>query len=159
MRATWNVGPGCGLFVPPRSFSAGDRDFLGQGADHERTFRLFPAVAPYCRSVQIAHLHVHLHPRPLFLFLFPALRPVPAGAWVIHVVLIVLGKILLDVVPGMEQDVSWTFVNLGYIAVSSARASCASADGEIGKGERGRGGGAEYGGYERGNGRRQVCSG
>lgn len=40
------------------------------------------------------------------------------GAWVIHVVLILLGKILLDVIPGMRQDASWTIVNLGYIAVS-----------------------------------------
>jgi hypothetical protein len=42
-----------------------------------------------------------------------------AGAWIIHVVLILLGKILVDVVPGMEQDTSWTIVNLGYIAVSA----------------------------------------
>ncbi|UZJ55096.1 hypothetical protein CBS101457_004416 [Exobasidium rhododendri] len=40
------------------------------------------------------------------------------GAWVIHVVLIMLGKILVDVVPGMEQDTSWTIVNVGYIAIS-----------------------------------------
>lgn len=45
------------------------------------------------------------------------------GAWVIHVVLIVVGKILLDVVPGMEQDTSWTCVNLSYIAVSAASQS------------------------------------
>lgn len=43
------------------------------------------------------------------------------GAWVIHIVLILLGKILLDVVPGMEQDISWTIVNLGYIGVSQRR--------------------------------------
>lgn len=43
------------------------------------------------------------------------------GAWVIHIVLILLGKILLDVVPGMEQDISWTIVNLGYIGVSQNR--------------------------------------
>lgn len=41
------------------------------------------------------------------------------GAWLIHVLLIFLGKIMLDVVPGMQQDLSWTIVNLGYIAVSS----------------------------------------
>lgn len=40
------------------------------------------------------------------------------GAWVIHVVLIVIGKILLDVIPGMEQDTSWTIVNLSYMALS-----------------------------------------
>ena len=43
------------------------------------------------------------------------------GAWVIHVVLILLGKILVDVVPGMEQDTSWTIVNLGYIAVRTEK--------------------------------------
>lgn len=45
------------------------------------------------------------------------------GAWVIHIVLILLAKILLDVVPGMEQDISWTIVNLGYIGVSQSRAN------------------------------------
>lgn len=40
------------------------------------------------------------------------------GAWVIHVVLILLAKILLDVIPAMQQDTSWTLVNLGYIALS-----------------------------------------
>lgn len=40
------------------------------------------------------------------------------GAWVIHVVLILFGKILIDVVPGMGQDASWTIVNLGYMALS-----------------------------------------
>ena len=40
------------------------------------------------------------------------------GAWVIHVVLIVAGKILLDAVPSMGQDTSWTIVNLSYMALS-----------------------------------------
>ncbi len=40
------------------------------------------------------------------------------GAWVIHVVLIIIAKILLDVVPGMQQDTSWTLVNLGYMTLS-----------------------------------------
>ncbi|KAI3487235.1 hypothetical protein L1887_48819 [Cichorium endivia] len=40
------------------------------------------------------------------------------GAWVIHVVLILLAKILLDVIPAMQQDTSWTLVNLGYMALS-----------------------------------------
>ena len=40
------------------------------------------------------------------------------GAWVIHVVLILLAKILLDVIPSMQQDTSWTLVNLGYMALS-----------------------------------------
>lgn len=40
------------------------------------------------------------------------------GAWVIHVLLIVIGKILLDIIPGMGQDMSWSLVNLGYIAIT-----------------------------------------
>ncbi|KDN44872.1 ORMDL-domain-containing protein [Tilletiaria anomala UBC 951] len=40
------------------------------------------------------------------------------GAWVIHVVLILLAKILLDVIPGMHQDMSWTLVNVGYMGIS-----------------------------------------
>ncbi|CAD6929216.1 unnamed protein product [Tilletia controversa] len=32
------------------------------------------------------------------------------GAWVVHIVLILAGKILLDVVLGITQDVSWTLV-------------------------------------------------
>lgn len=41
-----------------------------------------------------------------------------AGAWLIHVVLICIGKIILDAIPGMSQQVSWTLVNLLYLAVS-----------------------------------------
>lgn len=41
------------------------------------------------------------------------------GAWVMHPLLILLGKILIDAIPGMTQDVSWTITNLSYIAVSS----------------------------------------
>ncbi|TXT15985.1 hypothetical protein VHUM_00488 [Vanrija humicola] len=40
------------------------------------------------------------------------------GAWVIHPVLILGAKILIDAIPGMTQDISWTIVNLGYIALS-----------------------------------------
>jgi hypothetical protein len=40
------------------------------------------------------------------------------GAWAIHIVLILLAKVLIDAIPGMTQDVSWTIVNLGYMAVS-----------------------------------------
>lgn len=40
-----------------------------------------------------------------------------AGAWAIHIVLILLAKVLIDAIPGMTQDVSWTIVNLGYMAV------------------------------------------
>jgi len=44
----------------------------------------------------------------------------PAGAWLIHVVLILSGIVLLDIIPGMTQDLAWTIVNLGYLTVSSA---------------------------------------
>ncbi|KAG2013227.1 ORM1 [Coprinopsis cinerea AmutBmut pab1-1] len=40
------------------------------------------------------------------------------GAWLIHVVLILCGKICIDTIPGMTQQVSWTLVNLMYLAVS-----------------------------------------
>lgn len=40
-----------------------------------------------------------------------------AGAWVIHVVLIVMGKIIIDSLPGMTQEISWTLVNLTYLSV------------------------------------------
>jgi len=42
-----------------------------------------------------------------------------AGAWLIHIVLIVFGKVIIDTVPGMTQQMSWTSVNLIYLAVSS----------------------------------------
>jgi hypothetical protein len=41
-----------------------------------------------------------------------------AGAWAIHIVLIFLGKILFDIMPGMSQETSWTLVNLSYMAGS-----------------------------------------
>ncbi|KAJ2934284.1 hypothetical protein H1R20_g2812, partial [Candolleomyces eurysporus] len=40
------------------------------------------------------------------------------GAWLIHVVLILCGKICIDTIPGMTQQISWTLVNLMYLAVS-----------------------------------------
>ncbi|EIW67708.1 hypothetical protein TREMEDRAFT_45200 [Tremella mesenterica DSM 1558] len=40
------------------------------------------------------------------------------GAWIIHPVLILVAKVLIDAIPGMTQDVGWTCVNLGYMAVS-----------------------------------------
>jgi len=45
-------------------------------------------------------------------------EPARKGAWLIHVVLITLGKIVIDFVPGMTQQISWTLVNLFYLAVS-----------------------------------------
>jgi ORMDL family len=35
----------------------------------------------------------------------------------IHVVLVAAGKVIIDVIPGVTQNVSWTAVNLTYLAV------------------------------------------
>ncbi|KAF6762012.1 ORMDL family-domain-containing protein [Ephemerocybe angulata] len=40
------------------------------------------------------------------------------GAWLIHLVLIICGKICLDTIPGMTHNISWTLVNLLYLAIS-----------------------------------------
>jgi len=40
------------------------------------------------------------------------------GAWSIHIVLILVGKVVVDTVPGITQNVSWTAVNLIYLALS-----------------------------------------
>ncbi|TNY18995.1 putative response to unfolded-protein [Rhodotorula diobovata] len=40
------------------------------------------------------------------------------GAWLIHVVLIASAILLLETIPGMSQDLTWTIVNLGYLSVS-----------------------------------------
>ncbi|BGP52937.1 hypothetical protein JCM8202_004018 [Rhodotorula sphaerocarpa] len=40
------------------------------------------------------------------------------GAWLIHVVLIGLAIVLLETIPGMSQDLTWTIVNLGYLFLS-----------------------------------------
>jgi hypothetical protein len=40
------------------------------------------------------------------------------GAWVIHFVLILLGKILFDILPGISQETSWTLTNISYVAGS-----------------------------------------
>ncbi|KAJ8515800.1 hypothetical protein ONZ45_g6831 [Pleurotus djamor] len=40
------------------------------------------------------------------------------GAWMIHVVLICIGKIVIDTIPGITQEISWTLVNLCYLALS-----------------------------------------
>lgn len=42
-----------------------------------------------------------------------------AGAWLIHPVLIIAGKIVIDTIPGMTQELSWTLVNLIYLGVSA----------------------------------------
>ncbi|KAG8760266.1 hypothetical protein FRC14_003564 [Serendipita sp. 396] len=40
------------------------------------------------------------------------------GAWIIHPILILAGKLCLDIIPGMTQQASWTVVTLGYLAIS-----------------------------------------
>lgn len=40
------------------------------------------------------------------------------GAWLIHVVLVFMGKIIIDTIPGMTQQISWTLVNLIYLNLS-----------------------------------------
>lgn len=41
------------------------------------------------------------------------------GAWMIHLVLILTGKMVLDTIPGMTQEMSWTFVNLLYLIITT----------------------------------------
>jgi len=43
-----------------------------------------------------------------------------------HPILILVGKICLDIFPGMTQQASWTIVNLGYLAVNH-KALCPNA--------------------------------
>ncbi|KAL1944153.1 hypothetical protein VTO73DRAFT_3338 [Trametes versicolor] len=40
------------------------------------------------------------------------------GAWLIHLVLILTGKVVIDTIPGMRQEISWTLVNLLYLGLS-----------------------------------------
>jgi hypothetical protein len=40
------------------------------------------------------------------------------GAWIIHPLLIFVGKMIVDLIPGMTQQASWTIANLGYAAIS-----------------------------------------
>ncbi|KAI0371606.1 Orm1 type endoplasmic reticulum protein [Pilatotrama ljubarskyi] len=40
------------------------------------------------------------------------------GAWLIHLVLIFAGKVVIDTIPGMRQEISWTLVNLLYLGLS-----------------------------------------
>lgn len=44
--------------------------------------------------------------------------PYGSGAWLIHPVLILTAKVIIDALPSMTQPYSWTIVNLGYAAVS-----------------------------------------
>jgi hypothetical protein len=43
-----------------------------------------------------------------------------------HPCLVLVVKLFLDTLPGMTQQFSWTFVNLGYLIVSPARPAAAS---------------------------------
>ncbi|KAL7411970.1 ORMDL family-domain-containing protein, partial [Mrakia frigida] len=40
------------------------------------------------------------------------------GAWIIHPILILLGKFLIDAVPGIGSDLSWSLTNCGYMGIS-----------------------------------------
>ena len=51
--------------------------------------------------------------------IFSALKCRVTGAWLIHVVLVFTGKIIIDTIPGMTQQISWTLTNLLYLAVSA----------------------------------------
>lgn len=44
----------------------------------------------------------------------------PLGAWLVHPLLVFCGKIVIDTVPGMNQEISWTLTNLLYLLVSFA---------------------------------------
>lgn len=44
-------------------------------------------------------------------------RPESTGAWIIHPILIIAGKVVVDTIPGMRQEVSWTLTNLVYLGV------------------------------------------
>ena len=48
------------------------------------------------------------------------------GAWLIHPVLIFAGKVVIDTIPGMRQEISWTLVNLLYLGVSAPQNAAAS---------------------------------
>lgn len=41
------------------------------------------------------------------------------GAWIIHPTLTLAAKIIIDVLPGVTQEASWTIVNLGYLLVGA----------------------------------------
>ncbi|WFD35935.1 hypothetical protein MCUN1_002806 [Malassezia cuniculi] len=40
------------------------------------------------------------------------------GAWVIHIVLIVLAKMIVNEIPGISDAIKWTIVNIGYMVVT-----------------------------------------
>ena len=57
------------------------------------------------------------NPCLISMLVFSPLRFLFKGAWLIHVVLIICGKIIIDTVPGMTPQISWTLVNVFYLAV------------------------------------------
>ena len=65
------------------------------------------------------------HTRPSILHPTELSRTLPAlphtGAWLIHPVIILMGKVLIDSIPNMTASYSWTMINLGYVLVSAPR--------------------------------------
>lgn len=41
-----------------------------------------------------------------------------AGAWTIHLILIMVLKVIYDIIPGVSQETSWTLTNISYMAGS-----------------------------------------
>ena len=93
LNATWVNAKGMCILFQERRYTVFERS---------RTWRFMNCRAlllPYCR-----------HP-----IRDPANRVNPAGAWTIHIVLILALKILFDIVPGMSQETSWTLTNISYM--------------------------------------------
>jgi len=40
------------------------------------------------------------------------------GAWLMHPILIIIGKFFIDMIPGVDSEMSWTLTNLAYTALS-----------------------------------------
>jgi len=40
------------------------------------------------------------------------------GAWLVHPLLVFCGKVVIDTIPGMNQEISWTLTNLLYLLFS-----------------------------------------
>lgn len=52
------------------------------------------------------------------------LRKVDTGAWVIHVLLIVVAKLIINELPGVSDSIKWTIINVGYMAVRNCTSVC-----------------------------------
>lgn len=74
------------------------------------------------RSLFVVSRHVGRHyaaPSRLIVYhLLTSGLAFPEGAWLMHPILIFVGKVIIDTIPGMRQEISWTLVNLIYLAVS-----------------------------------------